>query len=223
MTKATHIVWLDLETGGLRPDVNGILECAAILTDGDLKEVSRFHRLVRSGMSMPIDDFVREMHTKSGLISELSHKPTVTHGELDADLLSWMEGFGCIKRKTQLGGSSVHFDFGFLGSLVRESYEMFSHRLVDVSAYRTVRNALIHRDLEIGFPNKNNAPHRAMRDVEHSLESARAIKEKLAATETLKTKASDMVTAYEVMWRQVHGGPPPGVSEDMKATLALLG
>jgi oligoribonuclease len=223
MTKATHIVWLDLETGGLRPDVNGILECAAILTDGDLKEVSRFHRLIRSGLSMTIDDFVRDMHTKSGLLDDLGCKPTVTHEELDADLFAWMESLGCIKRKTQLGGSSVHFDFRFLGQYARESYEMFSHRLVDVSAYRTVKNILIDRDMEVGFPSKSDAPHRAIKDIEHSLAGARSIQTRLAMVDALKAKSASMVAAYDVIWRQTQEGAPPGISEDLKALLALLG
>ncbi len=83
------IVWCDLETTGLCPDQNSILEIAAIVTDDKLNEVARFERVVAwdgardmvwkmdgkcevdtAEYPFFVDPFVYEMHKKNGLWRE---------------------------------------------------------------------------------------------------------------------------------------------------------
>ena len=38
-TNETHLVWLDMEMSGLRPEVDRILEVAVVITDGQLNSL----------------------------------------------------------------------------------------------------------------------------------------------------------------------------------------
>lgn len=65
-TRAT-IIWVDLETSGLRSTAK-ILELAAIATTDDLQEVGRFHRVTNAAGGLLPSDYepgVLEMHVKS--------------------------------------------------------------------------------------------------------------------------------------------------------------
>lgn len=67
------IVFLDLETTGLRADKHSVLEVAAlVVTDDLITEVARFHRVVQTThiSFYELDEVVRDMHTKNGLWAE---------------------------------------------------------------------------------------------------------------------------------------------------------
>lgn len=79
------IVWLDLETSGLDPRRDSILEIAMIVTDDDLNQIGEpFVSLVKPlhtrGYEV-MDDFVKEMHTKNGLLEQLYNIGALFHGE----------------------------------------------------------------------------------------------------------------------------------------------
>lgn len=69
------IVWCDLETTGLDPKKGSILEIALVATDDNFNQIGDpFTAVVRPlhlrGVEVS-DNYVREMHTKSGLWSEI--------------------------------------------------------------------------------------------------------------------------------------------------------
>ncbi|MBV8386502.1 MAG: oligoribonuclease, partial [Acidimicrobiia bacterium] len=74
------LVWMDLEMTGLDPGNDAIVEIATLVTDDDLNVVAEGPDLVvhqPPDVLARMDDFVRKMHTKSGLL-EAIEKSTVS-------------------------------------------------------------------------------------------------------------------------------------------------
>jgi len=66
-----YLLWLDLETTGLDPATTSVLEVWWELTDWSLAPVASAHGVRHASWgdgTAPMDDVVRDMHTKSGLI-----------------------------------------------------------------------------------------------------------------------------------------------------------
>src|SRR6185437_9651288 len=69
-----RLVWIDLEMTGLDVDRHRIVELAVIVTDAQLEVLADGLDLVvhqPSEALAEMDDFVRKMHTKSGLLGEI--------------------------------------------------------------------------------------------------------------------------------------------------------
>ena len=68
------LAWMDLEMTGLDPEQHVIVEMATLLTNDDLNIVAEGPNLIihqpPEAMAR-MDDFVRKMHTKSGLLPEI--------------------------------------------------------------------------------------------------------------------------------------------------------
>src|SRR5437764_10263907 len=68
------LVWMDLEMTGLDPALNAIVEIATLVTDDDLAVVAEGPDLVvhqPPEVLATMDDVVRKMHTKSGLLAAI--------------------------------------------------------------------------------------------------------------------------------------------------------
>ena len=74
MAAAERLVWIDLEMTGLDPSFDEIVEIACIVTEADLTELDSGISLVVKPNDEPLaamDPFVVNMHTESGLITEI--------------------------------------------------------------------------------------------------------------------------------------------------------
>ena len=77
---------MDLEMSGLEPDRHVIVEIATLITDDNLELVAEGPDLVihqPTDALTTMDDFVREMHTRSGLLT-LIETSTITPEEAGA-------------------------------------------------------------------------------------------------------------------------------------------
>ena len=73
------LVWMDLEMTGLEPARHVIVEIATIITDDLLETVAEGPDLVihaNESELAEMDEFVREMHTKSGLLEQIRKSST---------------------------------------------------------------------------------------------------------------------------------------------------
>src|SRR3712207_1340405 len=90
---APMLVWLDLEMTGLDPERHVIVEVATLVTDDELAIVATGPDLViqASAEAMAqMDDFVREMHTKSGLLPQIEQS-TITLEDAAAQTLEFVK------------------------------------------------------------------------------------------------------------------------------------
>lgn len=161
-------VFFDLETTGLNPQADLILEVAAVVVDAQLSPVSGFAAVInrpRSDAYPRADAFVQQMHTANGLWAACDAS-TITLVDATDALCAWLDGIGLDKHT--LAGDSVHFDLGFLRASMPRVADRFSHRLLDVSAFRVARAILGYENAEFGA-----SAHRAQGDVMASIAKAK--------------------------------------------------
>ena len=125
-TDADMLLWIDLETTGLTPADDEILEIGAILTDDQLNPIAELDLLVQPttyGMArLAAAPYVQKMHTANGLLEALSAAgplPEVTVA--GRQILDWITGLGASKGRVAICGSGVaKFDYQFLERLTPE-------------------------------------------------------------------------------------------------------
>ncbi len=170
------LIFLDLESSGLREQEDVILEVACIAVDPvTLRERGRFHRLVIQPLPAGVDPFVLVMHSKNKLWEELEGESKirkVTRPELDKELEAWLREQGAMGRaKVSLAGNSVHYDLRLVQRQCPDAARVLSHRVYDVS---TLLIEARSRGVDLRVEGYD---HRAMADIECSLKLARLFRE----------------------------------------------
>jgi|SRR3989304_6133545 len=163
------LVWFDCETTGLDPTRDKLLEVAVILTDGQLRERAVFNRVLY--FDEPIEnDWVRNQHTKSGLLAAC-REVTNSGPSLIAHQLSLFLLENGIEKKTGvLAGSSIHFDRSFIRVHLPSFDADLHYRMVDVSSLNEIALRFAP-DVYATRPNvpKEEIAHRALPDIRHSI------------------------------------------------------
>ncbi len=185
----SHFLWVDLETTGLDPDKDLVLEAAFVLTDDDFLSLDSETFLFEPGPALHIcSDFVRQMHTDNGLWDDLEKvvEPYdyMETGSWVLDMLLRCEVpridkgdqnfFDC-----QLAGSTVGFDQSFLKLVMPNLIEDIHYRSLDISSIKT----FFSLDTDIPWDEvvpKHQPEHRAMPDVLTAIDTAIWIRENLS-------------------------------------------
>ena len=87
------LVWMDLEMTGLEPARHVIVEIATIITDDELEIIAEGPDLVlqaNDSQLAEMDDFVTDMHTRSGLLDEI-RKSSITMNEASELTLNFIK------------------------------------------------------------------------------------------------------------------------------------
>lgn len=134
----TMILWVDLETTGLDPRENHLLEIAAVLTDSSLEEVDGHHAVFYfddDEHRLTFDPVVQDMHTANGLWEEckMGHISVQDHEEI---ILQMMRDAGCSPREVRLGGSTIDFDRKWLEEWMPNLFNYLHYRNLDISSLK---------------------------------------------------------------------------------------
>lgn len=173
------LIFVDIETTGLNPDKDLILEVAAAAVDHDTFEViAAMTRCVKvpdvHTVMSSVDDVVLDMHTKSDLWNSVRHGLTYPISHLDTvfanTIKTWTEG-----AKLPMVGNSVHFDRAFLARHMPKTEEVFHYRNIDLSGIREA--ARLWCPEYVDFIPTDRKLHRAMPDIEDSIMLARWAKQ----------------------------------------------
>jgi oligoribonuclease len=167
-----RIVWIDCEMTGLSLRDDALIEVAALVTDFELNQLGDGIDVVIKPPAEALeqmDDFVRDMHTTSGLINELDSG--VTLQEAEHIVLDYVRTFVPEPRKAPLGGNTVATDRGFLSRdmPVLESY--LHYRIIDVSSIKELSRRWYPR-VYFNAPKKSGG-HRALADIRESIAELR--------------------------------------------------
>lgn len=172
------IIWVDLETTGLRP-IDYILEAAFIVTDDDLNQLDVKHFLRPIKPFPNPEPFAFKMHQDNGLFAEIAEASSDPRGwpsdsKVDSNILAWLMQFGG-KGEMPFGGSSVHFDRRMLATWM-PGVEAFAHyRNIDISTIKTCGRLWAPG---ANLPEPESA-HRALSDITHTLVLAQHYRDNL--------------------------------------------
>ena len=123
-----------------------------------------------------MDDFVVNMHTKSGLLEQIQAS-TLTLEEAGAQTLAFLREHIPEERTVPLCGNSIGTDRRFLATYLPEIEEFLHYRSVDVSTVKELARRW-HPEAFAAAPKKAGG-HRALDDIRESLEELRYYREAL--------------------------------------------
>ncbi len=166
---AAVLVWMDLEMTGLDPQRHVIVEIATLITDDNLGIIAEGPDLVvHHGPETlaAMDDYVRSMHTKSGLLKAIEAS-TTSLDEARDQTLAFLKQHIARSGIVPLCGNSIGTDRRFLAAHLPEIEDFLHYRSVDVSSVKE----LVRRWYPAVYkatPLKA-AGHRALDDVRESI------------------------------------------------------
>ncbi len=136
-------VWVDMETTGLNANSDVPLELGIAITDDQLRWVASRCWLVywpsnASGKptGLVMDDFVQDMHLKSGLWEALQCGERKTCSQIEEGALLFLMGHGALGEP--MCGSSIFFDRTFMRAYFPKLEAAFHYRNVDVSSIKEI-------------------------------------------------------------------------------------
>jgi len=165
MIDKDRLVWLDMEMTGLDPSTCVPLEVAVIITDSQCEELAAYESVVKASPEAleQMSDFVREMHTRNGLLEKV-RAATSSLEQVEDALLETVKGW-CVENTAVLAGNSIWQDRRFLREYFPRFNEFLHYRMIDVSTIKELvkrwygDKAVVHKD----------SAHTAMSDIRASM------------------------------------------------------
>ena len=177
------LLFIDLETTGLNPRKDDIVEVGAILIEVDaenhaLRRLGGFQRLNRKVDFNKIKNaHVLEMHKKSGLweiaVTERqssSYNKSMSLRGIEEQLLQDMRFAGFELGKVMIAGYSPHFDLGFITQQMPLLRSALHHRVFDVSTLQTIWLET-NEEAANAAKDEEAKKHRAVADCEQALQT----------------------------------------------------
>lgn len=190
---ADKMVWVDLETTGLDPREDEILEIGIKITDYSLNVIDSVQLIFNPWEENVIqaidslDPFIIDMHTKSGLWDDIKDPHVLKYNVWDSDahacIKNFLESYEAIN--LPMCGNNVSFDRSFLAQHLPKVVELFHYRNIDVSSVKELYKIERERVMPINdweypewiSPTEGN--HRALADIDTSISELKFYREHL--------------------------------------------
>jgi oligoribonuclease len=167
-----RLVWIDCEMTGLDLTSDALVEVAVLVTDYDLQVLGEGIDVVVKPPAEALaqmDDYVRTMHTSSGLLDQLDGGLTLE--EAEQQVLAYLREHCPEGSRPPLAGNSVGTDRAFLARDMPELDRFLHYRIVDVSSIKELARRWYPRAY-YNAPTKHGS-HRALADIQESIEELR--------------------------------------------------
>jgi len=167
-TSADRLVWIDCEMTGLDLAVDELVEVAVVITDYDLNLIDPGFEIVIKPDQSALDnmnDFVRNMHTESGLITEIPNGVSLADAEYA--VLEYILAHVPAEQSAPLAGNTIGTDRAFLSKYMPRVDGHLHYRSVDVSSIKELSRRWFPR-VYFNAPKKNGG-HRALADILESI------------------------------------------------------
>jgi len=167
-TELPHLIWTDCEMTGLDLATDALVEIAVLVTDSELNVIGEGIDLVihaTDGQLASMNDFVREMHTTSGLITEIPKGISVAAAE--AQILTYLQSAGVEAGKSPLAGNSVSVDRNFIARDMPLLNAYLHYRTIDVSSIKELARRWYPKTYFAAPAKTGN--HRALGDIQDSI------------------------------------------------------
>jgi len=163
-----NLIWIDCEMTGLSLQSDALVEIAVLVTDSELNLIGEGIDLVIHASDSQLEgmsDFVREMHTNSGLITEIPHGLSMAAAE--AKIIAYLESASTIAGKSPLAGNSVGVDRAFIDRDMPLLGAYLHYRTIDVSSIKELARRWYSKAY-FNAPAKTGN-HRALGDIQDSI------------------------------------------------------
>jgi oligoribonuclease len=164
-----YLVWIDCEMTGLNPETECLVEIAAVITDFDLNVLDEGIDLVikpREGTVEAMGDYVRKMHTDSGLINEFDSG--IELADAEAQVLEYVKKYIPNAKTAPLAGNTIGTDRMFISRYMPALDDHLHYRNIDVSTIKELSKRWYPRSY-FQAPKKDGG-HRALADILESIE-----------------------------------------------------
>jgi oligoribonuclease len=207
-----RLVWIDCEMTGLDYVSDALIEIACVVTDFDLNPLGEGVDLVIKPPAEAVeqmDDFVRTMHEKSGLITELDSG--ITLNEAEEQVLAYVGEHCAEGSRPPLAGNTVATDRAFISRDMPDLDAFLHYRIVDVSSIKELSRRWYPRTYFAAPAKRGN--HRALADILESIEELRYYRAAVFVPAPGPDSAEARALAEE------HGGSLTGLSDDRPDTV----
>jgi oligoribonuclease len=163
-----RLVWIDCEMTGLDLAVDDLIEVAVVITDYELEPVHPGFSVViaptESGLAN-MNEFVREMHSASGLLDELD--AGIPLADAEQQVLAYITEHVPTAGQAPLAGNTIGTDRAFINRSMPSVDAHLHYRSVDVSSIKELVRRWFPR-VYFNAPAKNGG-HRALADILESI------------------------------------------------------
>ena len=163
-----NLIWIDCEMTGLSLEKDVLVEIAVLVTDSDLNVIGEGVDVVIKASAEQLagmNEFVTQMHTSSGLITEIPNGVTASQAE-DA-IIKYLESAEIVAGKSPLAGNSVSVDRNFIARDMPRLNEYLHYRTVDVSSIKELARRWYPKTYFAAPAKTGN--HRALGDIKDSI------------------------------------------------------
>jgi oligoribonuclease len=163
------LAWMDLEMTGLDPLRHAIVEIATVITDDELRTIAEGPDFVVHATAAELDcmeEVVRSMHTRSGLLAAIEASP-VSLADAGARTLEFLRAHIAEPRSVPLCGNSIGTDRRFLAAQLPDVENFLHYRSIDVSSVKELCRRWYPAVLADAPPKKE--AHRALDDIRESV------------------------------------------------------
>ena len=167
----TRLVWVDMEMTGLRPDIDRIIEVAAVVTDGDLNiliESPAFAVHQPDDVLEAMDQWNKSTHGRSGLIDRVRASRD-SEADVERALLAFLAPWVPVS-KTPMCGNSIGQDRRFMARYMPQLEGWFHYRNLDVSTLKELCRRWAPA-VARGFVKRS--AHTALADIHESIDELR--------------------------------------------------
>lgn len=199
-----RLVWIDCEMTGLSLTDDALIEVAALVTDFELNVLGDGIDVIikpPAAALAQMDDFVRTMHEKSGLLAELDAGLTLAQAE--ETVLAYLREHVAPDARPPLAGNTVATDRSFLARDMADLEAALHYRIVDVSSIKELSRRWFPRAYFSAPAKRGN--HRALADIQESIEELRYYRDAVF----VEPPGPDSETAKGIAER--HGGSLTGL------------
>lgn len=171
MTPIKNFVWLDVETNGTSANNNFLLEVACLITDTDLNIVDEvgyqapvyYPKEFVDKMYKETNEYVQNMHTKTGLWDRLSEEGKAL-SIVNDELLAYIQKYNPEPQSAWIGGNSTYLDHSFMDRYLPKVAAHLHYRELNVTSWGGPIQLWLGKDYE------KKSTHRAMDDIRESIE-----------------------------------------------------
>ena len=170
--RTDRIVWIDCEMTGLSLEHDALIEVAALVTDFDLNQLGDGVDVVVRPPAAALEqmnDFVRAMHTTSGLLEELAGGMSLPDAQ--EQVMAYITEHAPEQGRWPLGGNTVSTDRGFLSRDMSALEAHLHYRIIDVSSIKELSRRWFPKAY-YAAPAKHGG-HRALADIRESIDELR--------------------------------------------------